>query len=251
MKSGSLEKSPGSSGLPVSGQSSLKDPPAQGPGDANIYSSVSKTPASAVVHDTGDAEKPSLETTAAAGGASKRAGGAASSSSLNQPGKKLSSESRIPRRVGEAAESTNSPARRKELQEKLARLNSRYVAGLGGSLVAAAAAPEAAGKVGLAALQDIAARQEAALAAALDDVTTPTNNEASSVLRYDPVSNKMSLTAASASLPASPQRLPASRCVPITPQQKFREFCSGFVIFSLFSGSYLPVSKCHICDHSS
>jgi hypothetical protein len=158
-----------------------------------------------VVHDTGDAEKPSLEAAAAA---SKRVSGG----SLNQPGKKLS-ESRIPRRVGEAAESTNSPARRKELQEKLARLNSRYVAGLGGSLVAAAA-PEAAGKVGLAALQDIAARQEAALAAALDDVTTPTNNEASSVLRYDPVSNKMSLTAASASLPASPQRLPASRCVP-------------------------------------
>ncbi len=164
-----------------------------------------------MVHDTGDDEKPSLETAA---GASKRAGGASSGSSLNQPGKKLS-ESRIPRRVGEA-ESTNSPARRKELQEKLARLNSRYVAGLGGSLVAAAA-PEAAGKVGLAALQDIAARQEAALAAALDDVTTPTNNEASSVLRYDPVSNKMSLTAASASLPASPQRLPASRCVSITP----------------------------------
>jgi hypothetical protein len=211
--------------LPVSGQSSLKDQ-AQDPGDANIYSSVSKTP-SAVVHDTGDAEKPSLET------AAKRAGGAASGGSLNQPGKKLSSESRIPRRVGEA-ESTNSPARRKELQEKLARLNSRYVAGLGGSLVAAAA-PEAAGKVGLAALQDIAARQEAALSAALDDVTTPTNNEASSVLRYDPVSNKMSLTAASASLPASPQRLPASRCVPITPQQKFREFFSGLVIFSFFS----------------
>ncbi len=175
-----------------------------------------------MIHDTGDDEKPSLQTAAAA---AKRAGGAASGSSLNQPGKKLSSESRIPRRVGEAAESTNSPARRKELQEKLARLNSRYVAGLGGSLVATAA-PEAAGKVGLAALQDIAARQEAALAAALDDVTTPTNNEASSVLRYDPVSNKMSLTAAtaSASLPASPQRLPASRCVPITPQQKFREF---------------------------
>ena len=120
----------------------------------------------------------------------------------------------------EPAEST-SPARRKELQEKLARLNSRYVAGLGGSLVSAAPGTEAqeAGKVGLAALQDIAARQEAALAA-LEDVT-PTNEL--SVLRYDPVSNKMSLTAASSassSLPSSPQRLPASRCVHAQKEKK-------------------------------
>ena len=102
-------------------------------------------------------------------------------------------------------------------QEKLARLNSRYVAGIGGSLVTAATAggggsvtdPQEAGKVGLAALQDIAARQEAALAA-LEDVT-PTNEQ--SVLRYDPVSNKMSLAASSSSLPSSPQRLPATRYI--------------------------------------
>ncbi len=147
--------------------------------------------------------------------------------------------------MGEAAESTSSPARRKELQEKLARLNSRYVAGLGGSLVAAAA-PEAAGKVGLAALQDIAARQEAALAATLDDVTTPTNNEASSVLRYDPVSNKMSLTAASASLPASPQRLPASRCVPINPPKNVKNSLSVFVIFFPF---FWILSSCVKISH--
>lgn len=95
----------------------------------------------------------------------------------------------------------------KELQEKLARLNSRYVVGSGSG-----GEKNEVGKVGLAALQDIAARQEAALAAALaaEDVT-PTNDQSllhdQSLLRYDPVSNKMSL----GSLPTSPLRLNQSR----------------------------------------
>ena len=92
----------------------------------------------------------------------------------------------------------SSPSRRQELQEKLAKLNSRYVVGSsapsGGKLEI--------GKVGLDALQDIAARQEAALA--LED-TTPTNDQ--SVLRYDPVNNKMSLDTASTSpLHTRPER---------------------------------------------
>jgi hypothetical protein len=167
----------------------------------------------------------------------KREENASSGSSLS-PAKKLP-ESRIPRRRLETPES--SPARRQELQEKLARLNSRYVAGIGGSLVSATAAaasgssggggrtdPQEAGKVGLAALQDIAARQEAALA--LEDLT-PTNNDMS-VLRYDPVSNKMSLTTAATSSPSSaassPQRPPATRSVPLpTP--------STCTLYSLFS----------------
>ena len=92
----------------------------------------------------------------------------------------------------------SSPSRRQELQEKLAKLNSRYVVG--------SSAPSSGkleiGKVGLDALEDIAARQEAALA--LED-TTPTNDQ--SVLRYDPVNNKMSLdTAATSPLHTRPQR---------------------------------------------
>ena len=83
----------------------------------------------------------------------------------------------------------------KELQEKLAKLNSRYVVGSGCS-----GEKSEVGKVGLAALQDIAARQEATL-----EDKTPTNDQ--SLLRYDPISNKMSL----GSLPSSPARSAQSR----------------------------------------
>ena len=187
-------------------------PAAGGSVDRNIYSAV-KRDESVVAVPVAEAKKSSSSPTATESGGlavQKREVAAAAASGQ---GKKVS-ESRIPRRL-ETAES--SPARRQELQEKLARLNSRYVAGIGGSLVTAATTggggsvtdPQEAGKVGLAALQDIAARQEAALAA-LEDVT-PTNEQ--SVLRYDPVSNKMSLAASSSSLPSSPQRLPATRYI--------------------------------------
>lgn len=86
----------------------------------------------------------------------------------------------------------SSPSKMKELQEKLAKLNSRYVVGAGSGVE-----KNELGKVGLAAIQDIAAKQEAAL---IQDDITPTNDE--SVLRYDPVNNKMSL----GSLPSSPLR---------------------------------------------
>merc|ERR1719234_422945 len=85
-----------------------------------------------------------------------------------------------------------SPAKRKEeLVEKLARLNSRYVAPAG------AEKPEAAGKVGLAAIRDLAAAQEAALlgkpqqTAQGEDEVTPTNDL--HLLRLDPSSNRMTL----------------------------------------------------------
>ena len=81
-------------------------------------------------------------------------------------------------------ESSSSPSKMKELQEKLARLNSRYVVGSG-------VERSEVGKVGLAALQDIAARQEANL-----EDTTPTNDPAALP------ANKMSL----GSLPSSPSR---------------------------------------------
>jgi len=89
----------------------------------------------------------------------------------------------------------SSPSKMKELQEKLAKLNSRYVVGSGCS-----GEKSEVGKVGLAALQDIAARQEATL-----EDKTPTNDQ--SLLRYDPISNKMSL----GSLPSSPARSAQSR----------------------------------------
>merc|ERR1719150_3569154 len=84
-----------------------------------------------------------------------------------------------------------SPAKRKEeLVEKLARLNSRYVAPAG------AEKPEAAGKVGLAAIRDLAAAQEAALLGKPqpslgEDEVTPTNDL--HLLRLDPSSNRMTL----------------------------------------------------------
>merc|ERR1719336_3699624 len=84
-----------------------------------------------------------------------------------------------------------SPAKRKEeLVEKLARLNSRYVAPAG------AEKPEAAGKVGLAAVRDLAAAQEAALLGKPqpslgEDEVTPTNDL--HLLRLDPSSNRMTL----------------------------------------------------------
>ena len=188
-------------------------PAAGGSVDRNIYSAVKRDESVPVAVPVAEAKKSSSSPTATeSGGLAVQKREVAASAASGQ-GKKMS-ESRIPRRL-ETAES--SPARRQELQEKLARLNSRYVAGIGGSLVTAATAggggsvtdPQEAGKVGLAALQDIAARQEAALAA-LEDVT-PTNEQ--SVLRYDPVSNKMSLAASSSSLPSSPQRLPATRYI--------------------------------------
>ena len=80
-----------------------------------------------------------------------------------------------------------SPAKRKEeLHEKLARLNSRYVS-QGEKQEKNQQDPNTA-KVGLAALQDIAAKQEAALKS--EDVT-PTNDL--NFLRYDPTSNRMTL----------------------------------------------------------
>merc|ERR1712088_1016830 len=84
-----------------------------------------------------------------------------------------------------------SPAKRKEeLVEKLARLNSRYVAPAG------AEKPEAAGRVGLAAIRDLAAAQEAALLGKPqpslgEDEVTPTNDL--HLLRLDPSSNRMTL----------------------------------------------------------
>lgn len=89
----------------------------------------------------------------------------------------------------------SSPSKMKELQEKLAKLNSRYVVGSG-----VGGEKSEVGKVGLAALQDIAARQEASL-----EDKTPTNDQ--SLLRYDPMSNKMSL----GSFPSSPARSAQSR----------------------------------------
>lgn len=89
-----------------------------------------------------------------------------------------------------------SPSKRKELEEKLAQLNSRYV--LGFSTTSSSSSRPEVGKVGLAALQDIAARQEAALA--LDDVT-PTNQENREVeARYDPGIMKMVATASPGSV---------------------------------------------------
>ena len=80
-----------------------------------------------------------------------------------------------------------SPAKRKEeLHEKLARLNSRYVSQ--GEKQEKPQQDSNTAKVGLAAIQDIAAKQEAALKS--EDVT-PTNDL--NFLRYDPTSNRMTL----------------------------------------------------------
>jgi len=80
-----------------------------------------------------------------------------------------------------------SPAKRKEeLHEKLARLNSRYVSQ--GEKQEKPQQDSNTSKVGLAAIQDIAAKQEAALKS--EDVT-PTNDL--NFLRYDPTSNRMTL----------------------------------------------------------
>jgi hypothetical protein len=91
--------------------------------------------------------------------------------------------------AGQQQQHGGSPAKRKEeLVEKLARLNSRYVAPAG------AEKPEAAGKVGLAAIRDLAAAQEAALLAKPqpgEDEVTPTNDL--HLLRLDPSSNRMTL----------------------------------------------------------
>merc|ERR1719362_2656375 len=93
--------------------------------------------------------------------------------------------------AGQQQQHGGSPAKRKEeLVEKLARLDSRYVAPAG------AEKPEAAGKVGLAAIRDLAAAQEAALLgkpqpAQGEDEVTPTNDL--HLLRLDPSSNRMTL----------------------------------------------------------
>ena len=80
-----------------------------------------------------------------------------------------------------------SPAKKKEeLHEKLARLNSRYVSQ--GEKQEKVQQDPNTSKVGLAAIQDLAAKQEAALKS--EDVT-PTNDM--NFLRYDPTSNRMTL----------------------------------------------------------
>ena len=81
-----------------------------------------------------------------------------------------------------------SPAKRKEeLAEKVARLKSHYVAPAGPERT------EAAGKVGLAAIRDLAAAQEAALVRPEpgEEEVTPTNDL--HLLRYDPTNNRMTL----------------------------------------------------------
>ena len=103
----------------------------------------------------------------------------------------------------------------KELQEKLAKLNSRYVVGSGCS-----GEKSEVGKVGLAALQDIAARQEATL-----EDKTPTNDQ--SLLRYDPISNKMSL----GSLPSSPARSAQSRSPLPLPKKNITKHISKYTVF--------------------
>ena len=92
-----------------------------------------------------------------------------------------------------------SPSKRKDLEDKLARLNSRYV--LGSSNSATNTGKKSAtdvGKVGLAALQDIAARQEAALLTQQLEDITPTNMQkdrvgdaGASAVRFNPGSRKM------------------------------------------------------------
>ena len=105
---------------------------------------------------------------------------------------------RAPTFESQVASASDSAARRREeLHEKLAQLNSRYVVGekqeTGGSSA----------KVGLAAIQDLAARQEASLAAASPD-TTPTNELG--MLRYDPFNNKMTLELEPQAPDVQPQR---------------------------------------------
>ena len=127
-----------------------------------------------------------------------------------------------PSRAGVKEES--SPSRRKELQEKLAKLNSRYVVGSSGG--PSGGEKVEIGKVGLAALQDIAARQEAALA--LEDIT-PTNDQ--TVLSYDPVNNKMSL----GSLPSTP-----SASKPTSPLHRNPDrYTRVLQLFNLFSADYI------------
>ena len=80
-----------------------------------------------------------------------------------------------------------SPTRRKEeLHEKLALLNSRYVCK--GEKQEKSSPDSNTSKVGLAAIQDMAALQEAALNS--EDIT-PTNDKG--FLRYDPNTNRLTL----------------------------------------------------------
>jgi len=106
-----------------------------------------------------------------------------------------------------------SPAKRKEeLHEKLARLNSRYVSQ--GEKQEKPQQDSNTAKVGLAAIQDIAAKQEAALKS--EDVT-PTNDL--NFLRYDPTSNRMTLELDPAGSGA--EKDPSQRALPNLPLGKF------------------------------
>merc|ERR1719469_564590 len=103
-----------------------------------------------------------------------------------------------------------SAARRKaELHEKLAKLNSRYVAEPGRQVQGE---KQEQAKVGLAAIQDIAAKQESALH---QPDSSPQQQESSqdvNLLRYDPLSNRMTLEMESTKdvkISPSKARLPA------------------------------------------
>merc|ERR1712013_96065 len=107
-----------------------------------------------------------------------------------------------------------SPAKRKEeLHEKLARLNSRYVSQ--GEKQEKPQQDSNTSKVGLAAIQDIAAKQEAALKS--EDVT-PTNDL--NFLRYDPTSNRMTLELDPAGS-SSGDKDQSQRVLPNLPLSKF------------------------------
>ena len=110
------------------------------------------------------------------------------SNEFDQNGQSDLSAPDVPFKTSTSEKMLESPSRRKEeLHEKLALLNSRYVY-KGEKHEKSPSQEPNSSKVGLAAIQDMAARQEAVLHS--EDVT-PTNDMG--FLRYDPTTNSLSL----------------------------------------------------------